>query len=84
MKADKTTSVLFLCARNSCRSQMAKGFAWQMGTGVIEAHSAGTNPVGIYPRGVQVMREAGIDLSPYSSRSVEAIDHDRIELVVTL
>jgi arsenate reductase len=63
---------------------MAEGFARQMGAGVIEAHSAGTNPVGINPRAVQVMGEVGIDLSTHSSKSVEAIDQERIELVVTL
>jgi arsenate reductase len=84
MKESNKTTVLFLCTGNSCRSQMAEGFARQMGAGVIEAHSAGTNPVGINPRAVQVMNEVGIDLSAHSSKSVEAIGQERIELVVTL
>jgi arsenate reductase len=80
----KNTPVLFLCTGNSCRSQMAEGFARHMGAGVIEAHSAGTNPVRINPRAVQVMGEVGIDLSTHFSKSVEAIDQERIKLVVTL
>src|SRR5262249_38246366 len=84
MTGKKNLVVLFLCTGNSCRSQMAEGFARQMGGGVIEAYSAGTNTVGINPRAVQVMREAGIDLSTHSSKSVSAIDQKRIEVVVTL
>jgi arsenate reductase (thioredoxin) len=80
----KKTSVLFLCTGNSCRSQMAEGFARQMGGGAIEAYSAGTNPVGVNPRAIQVMKEAGIDLSTHFSKPVEAIDQERIEVVVTL
>src|SRR5262245_13438461 len=75
---------LFLCTGNSCRSQMAEGFARQMGAGVLEAYSAGTNPVGLNPRAIQVMSEAGIDLLTQSSKPVEAIDQKRIKLVVTL
>jgi arsenate reductase len=63
---------------------MAEGFARQMGAGFIEAYSAGTNPAGINLRAVQVMREAGIDLSTHSSKSVETIDQEEIKLVVTL
>jgi arsenate reductase (thioredoxin) len=53
MTGEKKTPVLFLCAGNSCRSRMAEGLARQMGAGVIEAYSAGTNPAGINPRAVQ-------------------------------
>jgi arsenate reductase len=84
MKDDSQTTVLFLCTGNSCRSQMAEGFARRMGAGVIEAYSAGTKPTGINPRAVQVMSEVGIDLRTHSSKSVEAIDQERIGLVVTL
>ena len=63
---------------------MAEGFARQMGADLVEAHSAGTNPVGINPRAIQVMREVGVDLSTHSSKSVEGIDQKRIQLVVTL
>ena len=77
-------TVLFLCTGNSCRSQIAEGFARQMGAGVIEAYSAGIRPVRINPRAIQVMSEIGIDLSTHSSKSVEAIDQDRIDIVVTL
>jgi arsenate reductase (thioredoxin) len=84
MTGEKKTPVLFLCAGNSCRSRMAEGLARQMGAGVIEAYSAGTNPAGINPRAVQAMKETGIDLLAHFSKPVEAIDQKRIEVVVTL
>jgi len=84
MERNGKKTVLFLCTGNSCRSQMAEGFARKMGTGVVEAYSAGTKPVGINPRAIQVMKEVGIDLSTHSSKSVEAIDQNRIDVVVTL
>ena len=46
--------VLFLCTGNSCRSQMAEGF---------EPYSAGTAPGRLDLRAIQVMREAGVDIS---------------------
>ncbi len=84
MKEHRKTRVLFLCTGNSCRSQMAEGFARRMGATVMEACSAGTKPVGINPRAMQVMQEVGIDLSTHSSKPVEAIDPRRIDVVVTL
>ena len=50
-RGEEDTSIV-LCAGNSCRRQMAEGFARQMGAGVIEAYSAGRHPAGIqFPRG---------------------------------
>ncbi len=45
------TKILFLCTANSCRSQMAEGFA-RHGQGLIEAHSAGLMAAGVHPRQV--------------------------------
>jgi arsenate reductase len=63
---------------------MAEGLARCLGPEVIEAYSAGTHPVGINPKAILVMEEIGIDLSNQSSKSVEAIDLDKMDLVVTL
>jgi len=63
--------VLFVCVENSCRSQMAEGFARKLGGGLIEASSAGSKPSGsIDPMAVQAMREKGIDLSGQSSKGL--------------
>jgi arsenate reductase len=63
---------------------MAEGLARCLGPDVIQAYSAGTLPVGINPKAIQVMEEIRIDLSSQSSKSVEVIDLDKMDLVVTL
>jgi arsenate reductase len=65
--------VLFLCTGNSCRSQMAEGWAKALKPGVIEAYSAGTNPHGLNPLAVRAMAEAGVDISRHASRRPEEI-----------
>ena len=56
--------VLFLCIGNSCRSQMAEGFANHYGGDLVEARSAGTNPASaVSSKAVQVMKEKGIDIA---------------------
>ena len=62
------TRILFLCTGNSCRSQMAEGWARHLGGDSVEARSAGIEAHGQNPRAVQVMREAGIDISTQQSR----------------
>lgn len=63
---------------------MAEGLARSFGSGVIEAYSAGTQPVGINPKAIRVMEEIGLDLSSQSSKSLKTIDLDKMDLVVTL
>src|SRR5437870_5252791 len=55
-------ATLFLCTGNSCRSQMAEGFARQLAPHGHRIFSAGTHPKGIHPLAIQVMREVGIDI----------------------
>jgi len=64
--------VLFLCTSNSARSQMAEAFLREYGGERFEAHGAGLEPKGIHPFTVQVMREAGLDVSGQRSKGVEA------------
>ena len=56
-------NVLFLCTGNSCRSQMAEGWTHHLGGEWLEARSAGIEPHGKNPRAIEVMREAGVDIS---------------------
>lgn len=64
--------VLFLCVGNSCRSQMAEGFARYHGSSILEAHSAGTMPASfIAPRAIEVMAEKGIDISHQSPKPLD-------------
>jgi arsenate reductase len=55
--------ILFLCTGNSCRSQMAEGWAHQLKAHEIEAYSAGIETHGLNPHAVQVMAEVGVDIT---------------------
>ena len=59
--------VLFLCTGNSCRSQIAEGWARHLGDSKVEATSAGIEAHGKNPRAIAVMAEAGIDISAQES-----------------
>lgn len=76
--------VLVLCTGNSCRSQMAEGFLKSFG-GEVEAYSAGTNPASrVHPLAVEVMKEAGIDISESKPKSVLQFLDDSFDYVVTV
>jgi arsenate reductase len=65
--------VLFLCTGNSCRSQMAEGWARRLLGDAIEPYSAGVAPKGLDPRAVAVMAEVGVDLTGQSSKHVDEL-----------
>lgn len=60
-------NILFLCTGNSCRSQIAEGWAGQLGKGAFRALSAGIEAHGKNPRAIAVMAEAGVDISAQES-----------------
>lgn len=76
--------VLFLCTGNSCRSQMAEGWARALKPGRIAPYSAGVETHGINPRAVQVMAEAGVDISHQRSKNVNEVMRIPFDYVVTL
>lgn len=76
--------VLFLCTGNSCRSQMAEGFARHLKGEVLEAYSAGTEARGLDPKAVKVMAEAGIDISGQRSKTIEEFRGAAFDYVVTV
>ena len=82
--AEQKLKVLFLCTGNACRSQMAEGWARHLKDDVIEAHSAGVEPHGLDPRAVQVMKEAGVDISGQRSRHVREVMGIGFDYVVTV
>ncbi|PIP19551.1 MAG: low molecular weight phosphatase family protein, partial [Candidatus Omnitrophica bacterium CG23_combo_of_CG06-09_8_20_14_all_41_10] len=61
--------VLFICVHNSARSQMAEAFLKQMAGDKFEAESAGLEPGKLNPLAIEVMKEAGIDISPNETTS---------------
>lgn len=76
--------VLFLCTGNSCRSQMAEGFARQLKGDQIEAFSAGVEPKGMNPLAVKVMAEVGIDLSSQRSKHIDEFKDVSLDFIVTV
>ncbi len=77
--------VLFVCIGNSCRSQMAEGFARACGKGVWEAESAGLMPATIIaPPTREVMDEKGIDLGDQFPKPLDWVKPETFDLIVTL
>lgn len=77
--------VLFVCVENSCRSQMAEGFANMLGAEGVEAYSAGSEPGGhVNSSAVEVMRELGYDLGAHESKSVDDVPDIEFDYVVTM
>jgi arsenate reductase len=76
--------ILFLCTGNSCRSQMAEGWARHLKSAEIEAWSAGIEAHGLNARAVRVMAEAGVDISSQRSKTVGQLGQQRFDYVVTV
>jgi arsenate reductase len=77
--------ILFLCTGNSCRSQMAEGFARHLGGERVEAFSAGTEPADqVHPLAIRVMAEKGIDLSTHRPKKVEEFLSRPLDAVITV
>ena len=70
--ADRLPHLLFVCVENSCRSQIAEGFAAATGRGRVAAFSAGSRPSGqVNPRAITFMQERGIDLGAQHSKDLD-------------
>ena len=78
------TKILFLCTGNSCRSQMAEGWARQIRSEEIEAWSAGLVKHGLNPYALKVMAEAGVDISGQGSKTIEELPEVAFDYVITL
>lgn len=76
--------ILFLCTGNSCRSQMAEGFARVIVPEGGTVYSAGISPAGVHPLAIKVMAEIEIDISGQSSKGISAIPMNQIDAVITL
>jgi arsenate reductase (thioredoxin) len=76
--------VLFLCTGNSCRSQMAEGWARALRGDVVEPYSAGIETHGLNPNAVRVMAEAGVDISGQRSKHVDELADVPLDVVVTV
>lgn len=83
MAAEARLRVLFLCTGNSCRSQMAEGWARALRAHDLDAFSAGTHPHGLNPLAVRAMAEVGVDISHHASKRPESLGVP-FDLVVTV
>jgi arsenate reductase (thioredoxin) len=76
--------ILFLCTGNSCRSQMAEGFAHALKSEQIEAYSAGILAHGQNPNALKVMAEVGVDISGQESETLDAVKEIVFDYVITV
>ncbi len=77
------TKILFLCTGNSCRSQMAEGWARHLRGDEFEVYSAGLEKHGLNPNALKVMSEAGVDISGHESQLLSELDVE-FDVVVTV
>lgn len=77
-------NILFLCTGNSCRSQMAEGWAKHFKKDEFTAFSAGIERHGLNPYAMRVMEEAGVDMAGHASKTVDDLPVHDFEVVVTL
>lgn len=80
----RKVKVLFLCTGNSCRSQMAEGWARHLKGDEIEPYSAGIEKHGLNPNAVKVMAEAGVDISQHQSKTLDDLADVTLDYVVTV
>lgn len=81
---DSKVKLLFLCTGNSCRSQMAEGWARHLKSDVLEPYSAGIETHGMNPHAVKVMAEAGVDITTQHSKTPKDIGPIEFDYVVTV
>ncbi|WP_124972951.1 arsenate reductase, glutathione/glutaredoxin type [Aphanothece sacrum] len=76
--------VMFVCQRNSCRSQMAEGFAKTLGKGKIEVTSSGLESSRVHPTAIQVMKEIEIDITDQTSNPLSEFKAEDYDVVISL
>mgnify|MGYP003953812683 CR=1 FL=1 len=77
-------NILFLCTGNSCRSQMAEGWARDLKGDQFNFYSAGTKKHGLNPRAIQVMQEVGVDISNHQSQTTDELRDVKMDYVFTV
>jgi arsenate reductase (thioredoxin) len=83
--SEATPSLLFVCVENSCRSQIAEGFARALGRGRVASYSAGSNPSGqVDSRAIEFMAEKGVDLGSQRSKGLDDLPALHWDYVVTM
>jgi arsenate reductase (thioredoxin) len=81
---NRPVKILFLCTGNSCRSQMAEGWARALKGGILDPYSAGTSPHGLNSLAVKAMKEVGVEISGQVSKHVNSLSAEKFDYVVTV
>lgn len=83
---DEKKKIAFLCIGNSCRSQMAEGYLRHIAGDKYEVYSAGTSPAswGVSENAIVVMAEEGIDISDHTSKHLNDIPLEEMDIIVTM
>lgn len=76
--------VMFVCKKNSSRSQMAEGFAKTLGAGKIEVTSSGLEASQVRPEAIATMKDIGIDISDQTSDALADFDPENFDAVISL
>ena len=76
--------LMFVCKKNSARSQMAEGFAKHLGAGKIEVTSSGLEKSSVRPEAIATMKDAGIDITEQTSNALSEFKHDDFDIVISL
>ena len=76
--------ILFLCTGNSARSQLAEGIMRHFRGEEFEVFSAGTDPKGVHPKTIEVLRELGIDASGQTSKHIDELPIREFDYIITL
>jgi arsenate reductase (thioredoxin) len=76
--------VMFVCKKNSARSQMAEGFANHLGTGKIEVTSSGLEASAVRPEAIATMKDAGIDITSQTSKALSEFKAEDFDVVISL
>ncbi len=77
-------NVMFVCKKNSARSQMAEGFAKHLGAGKIAVTSSGLEASQVRPEAIATMKEAGIDISQQTSKALSEFKPEDFDVVISL
>lgn len=76
--------VMFVCKKNSARSQMAEGFAKALGAGIIDVTSSGLEASQVRPEAIATMKEAGVDISSQTSKALSDFKPEDFDVVISL
>lgn len=76
--------VMFVCKKNSARSQMAEGFAKHLGSGTIEVTSSGLEASQVRPEAIATMKDAGIDITGQTSKALSDFKAEDFDVVISL